>query len=263
MTPPQIAEIDSTSHSAPLVAILGRVDLGVNGDMETIETPYGQVEAVMSSLGGVPILLISRHGKDRLPPHRVNYRALVAAAALAKARRLISVNTVGSMSPIPGSFFLPDDFVEFTKARPNTFFEDRATHVGMSRPYCPQIQEALGHGLEKAGAAASRGVYVCTEGPHLETPAQIRMLSQYGDVVGMTGYPEVVLAREMCLCYASLCLITNQASGLAEGPLSARDVGETTERLAPVIRQILEEAIVRLPVERRCSCHRALDDAHI
>ena len=129
---------------------------------------------------------------------------------------IISTNTVGSMAGHPlGSIFLPSDFVEFTKCRPNTFFEEKAVHVDMSRPYCPVLRNSLAEAARSLGQQVAEGVYVCAEGPHLESPAQIRMMRQFGDVVGMTGYPEVVLAREAALCYASLCIITNPAAGMA------------------------------------------------
>ncbi|MCK7508980.1 MAG: MTAP family purine nucleoside phosphorylase [Desulfobacterales bacterium] len=121
------------------------------------------------------------------------------------AGAVISINTVGSMAGHPpGSIFFPDDFVEFTKCRPNTFFEDKAVHVDMSQPYCPALRSSLAEAARALGRQAAEGVYVCAEGPHLESPAQIRMMRQFGDVVGMTGYPEVVLAREaaLMLCVA-------------------------------------------------------------
>jgi 5'-methylthioadenosine phosphorylase len=184
---------------------------------------------------------------------------------------VISANTVGSLSCHPtGSYFLPKDFVEFTHSRPNTFFEDRAVHVDMSSPYCPELQSCLRSALLSLGLEPSlgqepyEGVYVCTEGPHLESPAQIRMLQQFGDVVGMTGYPEVALAREACLCYASLCLVTNPACGLAgAGDLLASDISEMIRKSSERTLEIISRAVELIPQRRSCRCQGALSGAII
>ncbi len=108
-----------------------------------------------------------------------------------------------------------------------------------------------------------RGVYVCTEGPRFETAAEIRMLGTFGDVVGMTGLPEVVLARELGLCYASLCIITNQACGLAGNKLTADEVLEMLDRKQETLRTILLDAIISLPSHSNCGCKDAIKGATI
>ena len=100
------------------------------------------------------------------------------------------------------------------------------------------------------------GVYVCAEGPHLESPAQIRMMRQFGDVVGMTGYPEVVLAKELGLCYASLCIVTNEACGMKTegGKLSLSEITEQMDRLSNCVKEIISRTAEKIPGERSCSC---------
>ena len=100
------------------------------------------------------------------------------------------------------------------------------------------------------------GVYVCAEGPHLESPAQIRMMRQFGDVVGMTGYPEVVLAKELGLCYASLCIVTNEACGMKTGggKLSLSEITEQMDRLSGCVKEIISRTAEKIPAERSCSC---------
>ncbi len=239
------------------VAIIGRI-LPAAGNAIEIPTPYGRVRAMVTEINKRSILAISRHGDSHLPPHRVNYRALIHAASIAP--RIIAINTVGSMISAPGSFFIPTDFVEFTKSRISTFYEDRAVHVDMSEPYCPEIRSALVESCRAKGYEPYEGVYVCTEGPHLETPAQIKMFKSLGDVVGMTGYPEVVLAKELALCYASICLVTNSAG---DGPIDISQIQQVAERARDDLGEIIAGAISRLPQERSCRCRNALENAEL
>jgi 5'-methylthioadenosine phosphorylase len=152
--------------------------------------------------------------------------------------------------------------VEFTKCRPNTFFEEKAVHVDMSRPYCPVLRNSLAEAARSLGQQVAEGVYVCAEGPHLESPAQIRMMRQFGDVVGMTGYPEVVLAREAALCYASLCIVTNPATGMAGGSdLAVSEISDFMRKSQEVVGEIIYLAAQKIRAERPCGCKNALDNA--
>ncbi len=247
----------------PDLAVIGGVGYVLDGLEDEVETPYGKVSIVRSRMKGQKIIFISRHTGRHLPPHKVNYRAIISAARIAGARTVISTNTVGSMAGHPlGSIFLPSDFVEFTKYRPNTFFEDRAIHVDMSRPYCPQLRRSLAEAARSLGREVAEGVYVCAEGPHLETPAQIRMMRRFGDVVGMTGYPEVVLAREAALCYASLCVVTNPAAGMAgASDLAISEITDLMKKYQEIIGEIIYLAAQRIPPEGRCGCQDALENA--
>ncbi len=242
------------------LAVIGGVGFALPGLADEIETPYGLVPIVASRMKGHKIIFISRHGEGHLPPHRVNYRAIISAARMAGASAVISTNTVGSMAGHPiGSIFLPDDFVEFTKSRPNTFFEERAVHVDMSQPYCPDLRSSLADAARSLGQTVSEGVYVCAEGPHLESPAQIRMMRQFGDVVGMTGYPEVALAREAALCYASLCVVTNPAAGMTGGSnLTVSEIADLMKRYQMTAIEIISLAVQTITDQRPCSCRDAL-----
>jgi len=247
------------------LAVIGGVGFLMDGLADQIETPYGNVKVSLTRLKGKRVAFFSRHGKNHLPPHRVNYRALLWAARSTGAERVVSVNTVGTMSCHPvGSLFLPNDFVEFTKARPTTFFEDRAVHVDMSEPYCPELRKHLAEAVRSQSLEPYQGVYVCAEGPHLESPAQIRMMRQFGDVVGMTGYPEVVLAKELALCYASLCIITNPACGMNDGKaLAVSDITETMDAVGGKVQEVLAAAALNLSEERHCRCKDALPKAEL
>ena len=249
----------------PDLAVIGGVGFALEGLEDEVETPYGRVPVVHTRMKGQKIVFISRHGDNHLPPHKVNYRAIISAAKRSGVNAVISTNTVGSMAGHPlGSIFLPSDFVEFTKCRPNTFFEEKAVHVDMGRPYCPVLRNSLAEAARSLGQQVAEGVYVCAEGPHLESPAQIRMMRQFGDVVGMTGYPEVVLAREAALCYASLCIITNPAAGMGEGiDLAISEIAILMNQCRETVREIIYLAAQKIPEERPCGCKDALSGAAI
>ncbi|MFB3764200.1 MAG: MTAP family purine nucleoside phosphorylase [Methanotrichaceae archaeon] len=244
------------------IAVIGGVGFDPGGIIDVIDTPYGKVEVWSTRLKGQRLAFISRHGESHLPPHKINYRAIVWAAKAAGASRVISINTVGSMSGHPlGSIVLPYDFVEFTKFRQNTFFDDNAVHVDLTQPYCPDLRANLREAIRSLQLEPFEGIYVCTEGPHLESPAQIRMMRQFGDVVGMTGYPEVVLAKELSLCYASLCIVTNPACGMKTEILKARNISDLMRRSDETIREIISRALSAIPAEKMCNCKDALSGA--
>ncbi|NMB85522.1 MAG: putative 6-oxopurine nucleoside phosphorylase [Methanosaeta sp. PtaB.Bin018] len=247
------------------LAVIGGVGFCLEGLADEIETPHGDVPVVFTRMKGRRVVFISRHGDGHLPPHKVNYRAIISAAKRCGASRVISTNTVGSMSShSSGCIFLPYDFVEFTKSRCNTFFEDKAVHVDMSQPYCPELRAHLAEAARSLCLTVSEGIYVCSEGPHLESPAQIMMLRQFGDVVGMTGYPEVVLAKEAALCYASLCIVTNPACGLAgKKKLSVSEISDSMKKYCDSIREIIYRASQNIPAHRSCDCKDALSDASL
>lgn len=251
----------------PELAVIGGVGYSLGGLADEVETAFGRVPVVYTRMKGKRIIFISRHGEGNgvhLPPHKVNYRAIISAAKRSGATAVISTNTVGAMAGQPaGSIFLPDDFVEFTKCRANTFYDDRSVHVDMSRPYCPALREALADAARSLSLPISEGVYVCAEGPHLESPAQIRMMRLYGDVVGMTGYPEVALAREAQLCYASICIVTNPAAGLSGKDLAASEIGRMVEGCRQNVSDLIYHAAQNISEQRDCCCRQALEDAKI
>ena len=247
------------------LAVIGGVGFSLDGMADIVETIYGPVPVIHTRIKGQKVLFIPRHGTDtvHLPPHKVNYRGIISAAKESGITRVISINTVGSMTMQPaGSLFFPTDFVEFTKCRSNTFFEDRAVHVDMSQPYCPELRRHLAEAARTLGLPATEGIYVCAEGPHLESPAQIKMMSQFGDVVGMTGYPEVVLAREAELCYASLCIITNPACGISGvKSVIASEIPDQMKKCREDAREIIYRAAQKFTANRSCGCPKSLSDA--
>jgi 5'-methylthioadenosine phosphorylase len=245
-------------------------------NFKTIEvnTPYGTVKAKRGNIihqgNPLELALIQRHASndtskvEHLPPHRLNYRANIWAVKVLGAKRVIATNSVGTMgNHPPGSFLVPHDFIDLTRSRPSTFFDDETVHVDMTEPYCPEIGEGLIQALGNNHFERFRGVYVCTEGPRFETAAEINMLKNFSDVVGMTGLPEVVLAKELGLCYASLCIITNKAAGLAGKKLTADEVVEMLDTKQQALQTIILDTIASLPLHRKCNCQYATEGARL
>lgn len=231
----------------------------IDGPLRQVETPYGTVNAVTGRINGRDVVYVRRHGPEHQPPHRINYRANVCALKQFGVEVVLATNSVGAIDHHHiGDFVVPVDFIDLTRNRDYTFYDEEAVHVDMTEPYCPCIRDAL----ERA-TGAREAIYVCTEGPRFETPAEIRMMRQAGGtVVGMTGVPEVVLAREAGLCYASLALVTNKAAGI-DGKLSAEEVLDILEERGDAMREAIEKAIGLLPEERWCDCVWALRRARV
>ncbi|NLA27102.1 MAG: S-methyl-5'-thioinosine phosphorylase, partial [Firmicutes bacterium] len=210
------------------IAIIGGTGLYENPYLEEareiiVETAYGAALLCSGRYRGKEIYFLARHGRRHgVPPHMVNYRANIAALKDLEIDAVISTAAVGSMRQgmPPGSRVVIDQFIDFTKSRPSTFHDkggDEVVHIDMTVPYCPEIRKAILRAGEKLKEPLiDGGCYVCTEGPRFETPAEIKMLAHLGsDLVGMTNVPEVVLAREAGLCYATIALVSNFAAGIS------------------------------------------------
>ena len=234
--------------------------------VQTVKTPYGMVECMAGSLGPAKsrTWFLNRHGPGhRIPPHQVNYRANIWALREIGAERIIATAAVGSLNPslAPGSIVLPDQFLDFTKSRPGTFFDadsQTVVHTDMTHPFCRQLAARLAAAASEAGLepVSTGGTYVCTEGPRFETPAEIRAYRLLGgDVVGMTVVPEVVLARELGLCYQTLALVTNWAAGLTAEPMTQAEVLGLVKAKRGVLTEILGLALTHPDLERKqCEC---------
>ncbi|NOZ58666.1 MAG: S-methyl-5'-thioadenosine phosphorylase [Euryarchaeota archaeon] len=255
------------------IAIIGGTgiyDPELFGEREkrVLTTPYGRASpAFIGELAGRSVVFMPRHGTGHeRPPHRVNYRANIYALKQLGVGRIIATNSVGGINPelSPGDLVVPHDFIDFTRTRRVTFYDTQAVHVDMSQPYCPELREALIRAGRGAGGVKERGVYAATEGPRFETPAEIRMLSMLGcDIVGMTGIPEAVLARELEICYASIATVTNYAAGTKQEKLTATEVVEVVRRNEERLRRLIQEAVGLIPEERNCPCATALEEARV
>ncbi|MEO9330697.1 S-methyl-5'-thioinosine phosphorylase [Ectopseudomonas guguanensis] len=219
----------------------------------TLDTPYGAPSAdiLRGGYAGRDVLFLARHGQPhRIAPHQVNYRANLWALKQAGARAIVAVNAVGGIHAAMGAghFCVPHQIIDYTAGRAHTFFEgelDHVTHVDFSHPYDEALRARLIAALQAEGAAfSSHGVYGCTQGPRLETAAEILRMERDGcDLVGMTGMPEAALARELALPYACLALVVNPAAGKTSGPITMAEIEQVLERGMGTIKAVLARVL--------------------
>lgn len=199
-----------------------------------VKTPFGNVKLELFELAGKEVVFLTRHGiKHIIPPHLINYRANIFALFSLGVTKIISSSAVGSLLKDiqQGSFALPNQFIDFTKNRPKTFFDGKfsvtlsngekregVVHLDFTKPYSPELRKVIIQSAERLSLPIfENGVYVCTEGPRFETPAEINAIKKLGGtLVGMTSVTECVLAKELGISYATICLVTNYAAGMQE-----------------------------------------------
>ena len=254
------------------IAILGGsgVKSVISGTEKVVGTPYGPTPCViLGEIGGRRAVFMPRHGETHSsPPHRVNYRANIWGLKSLGVERIIATNAVGAIDPAlpPGEIVIPADLVDFTKSRKGTFYEGPpVTHIDVSEPYCPTIRKILITESQRFRRQIHDDIVMaCTEGPRYETPAEIRMLKTMGcGIVGMTGAPEAFLSRELEICYATICFVSNMAAGLQK-KLSAHEVEQKGQETSQALNKILVETIGKIPEERKgCPCGNSLASAQI
>ena len=236
-----------------------------------VDTTFGEPsDAVMAGrVGDTRLLFLPRHGRGhRIPPHRINYRANILALKQLGARQVISVSAVGSMKEgiEPGDIVIVDQFIDRTRARPGTFFEDVgvAAHVEFAEPVDAALAECLYRSALDVGARAHRGgTYVCIDGPQFSTRAESQLYRSWGvSVVGMTNLPEARLAREAELPYASIALATDYDCWHHEhGSVTVEAVLEVIRNNVSTAQAILRTAAGRLPDPERSPASTALAHA--
>jgi len=226
-----------------------------------VGTPYGLPPPLsLVKVNGKSVIFLPRHGLEHsVPPHKVNYRANIYALHEIGVERIIAVNAVGAINKefAPADIIIPNDFIDFTKHRITTFYDEApVTHIDFTEPYCPEIRKCLVNSANKIGLhLRDKAVLVCTEGPRFETPAEIEMFRRLGcDVVGMTGVPEAVLARELEICYATVCFVSNMAAGIQRKQLTTHEVHEVCKEILPKLEKLLTETIKILPNRTKGSC---------
>jgi 5'-methylthioadenosine phosphorylase len=245
-----------------MLAVIGGTGLSqlANLDVshrEVLRTPYGEPSGAVTfgQIGGYPVAFLARHGYGHtIPPHAVNYRANIWALSQRGAVGVISVASVGSIRADlkPGDIVIPHQIIDYTSGRESTFHDGRdskVTHIDFTEPYDRALRARL---IDAAAAASIRvsdsSVYAATQGPRLETAAEIDRLERDGaEVVGMTGMPEAALARELALPYAAISVVANYAAGRAdsrEGISFAAIEGVLQESMGHV-RTIIEELVRR------------------
>ncbi|MEM9302928.1 MAG: S-methyl-5'-thioinosine phosphorylase [Pseudomonadota bacterium] len=221
-----------------------------------VDTPFGPLESPLlrGSWGGRPVAFLARHGEQHsVLPHEVNYRANVWAVAQLAPRAVVAVNAVGSLDDRlpPAALALPDQLLDYTFGRASTFYGDvpeAPIHVDFTHPYDGGLHAAVARAAGDDLAVSRDLVYGVTQGPRLETAAEIRRMRQDGcGLVGMTGMPEAVLARELGLAYVSLCLIGNWAAGFRpdEPEITLDEVLENVSAAMESALGVIERLLVR------------------
>ena len=242
------------SHIAPL-GLIASCDLApfaafAAGHYTTQTTPYHEPSAPLyhTRLADRPVIVLQRHGlQHQVPPHRINYRANLWALRAAGVQQVIGLATVGGIHPElgPGTISLPDQLIDYTYGREHTFattLNDTFGHIDFSVPYCTELRQALIDAAQSCTIACiPQGIYGATQGPRLETAAEICRLRRDGcDMVGMTGMPEAALARELKLNYANLSLVVNWAAGIGDATIDLQQVTACRNTGLRTILQIIE-----------------------
>ena len=221
-------------------------------------TPYGAPSAAIAvgEVGGRRVAFLPRHGeRHEHPPHRINYRANLWALRSLGVRQVLAPCAVGGLQPgtTPGTLVVPDQLVDRTTSRVQTYMDAGAAHAPFADPYCPRLRAGL---LAADPSVVDGGTLVVIEGPRFSTRAESRWYAAQGwSLVGMTGHPEAVLARELGVCYSPVALVTDLDAGVAAG--EAVDQGQVFEVFAAHVerlRELLRVALRDLPEDRTCGC---------
>lgn len=260
-----------------MIGIIGGSGLyGVEGlvmkGAKKIKTPFGAPSDSYSigEFSGMDIIFLPRHGlQHKIPPHKINYRANIWGFKKLGVERIISFGATGGISHgmKPGTIVVPDQIIDMASGRDSTFYSDEGdvVHIDFTEPYCPELRASLFRAGERSGIKVKKsGTYVCTNGPRLETGAEIKFFSEIGaDIVGMTAMPEAALAREAELCYAGVAVVTNYAAGIREKKLTAAEVIDVMNKTAGKLKELLKAVLTMVPSERNCACKEALAKAKV
>ena len=238
-----------------------------------IYTPYGSPSdnIIVGELRGRRIAFLARHGRGhKYPPHRVNYRANIWALKSLGVKWIIAFSAVGSLREDykPGDFVVPDQFIDMTKGiRPMTFFEGGVVaHVSMADPFCEHLRRIIIESAREINIPIhERGTYICIEGPRFSTRAESRVWKEVfkADIIGMTLVPEINLACEAQICYATVAMITDY-DVWAEKPVTAEEVMKTMRENMEKAKKLLPVIIDKIPsepMEELCSCCKSLETA--
>lgn len=234
-----------------------------------IDTPYGfpaapiAVGTVTAAEGEREVAFLPRHGKGhQYPAHQVNYRANMWALRSVGVRQVLAPCAVGSLRPElgPGSLVVPDQLVDRTSGRIQTYYNEGACHISFADPYCPRLRDALLAGLDDQ-QPADGGSVVVIDGPRFSTRAESQSYAAQGwSVVNMTAHPEAVLARELAMCYAAVALVTDHDAGIDAGAaVHQEDVFKVFADHTDLLREGLRGIVTSAASERTCECSHAVD----
>jgi 5'-methylthioadenosine phosphorylase len=237
-----------------------------------VETPFGEPSepVLVGEVAGRRVAFLPRHGKDhRFPPHKIPYRANLWALRAVGVRRIVAPSAVGSLTASygPGTLVIPDQLVDRTTGRSQTIYDTQAVHVPFADPYCPSVRaHAVAAARGNGWVPASSGTLVIIDGPRFSTRAESRWYAAQGwTLIGMTGHPEAVLARELALCYTTVALVTDTDAGVEEGDgVTQAEVFEVFGKNMTRLRDLVAKIVTALPAEREDDlCAHALDGIQV
>jgi 5'-methylthioadenosine phosphorylase len=231
-----------------------------------MQTEYGEPSDTyrVFTYNDVRFYFLNRHGrKHSIPPHKVNYRANIDGFKRLGISHIVSITATGGINSSykPGDIIIPDDGIDMTNGRQHTYYDGGLiNHIDFTEPFCPRLRGVLENAAESADVdVATKGTYICTNGPRLETAAEIKAFDRWGaDLVGMTLFPECALAREIELCYANISVITNYAAGTSKTKLTADEVVDEMGKAMEKLKSIVSMIPVYFNEDRTCGCPMAL-----
>jgi 5'-methylthioadenosine phosphorylase len=229
-----------------------------DAEARTLDTPYGapSTPVAVGPVAGRRVAFLPRHGAGHCyPPHRINYRANLWALRSLGVRQVVAPCAVGGLRPdvAPGDVVVPDQLVDRTHGRPQSYVESGAVHVPFADPYCAGLSAAI---LGADPAVKAGGTMVVVDGPRFSTRAESRHYAAQGwSLVNMTGHPEAVLARELRMCYAAIALVTDMDAGVEAGEgVGQEEVFALFARSLERLKGLLTATIAALPDPEGCSC---------
>jgi 5'-methylthioadenosine phosphorylase len=237
-------------------------------DEVKVDTPFGEPSetVLVGEVAGRRVAFLPRHGRDhRFPPHKIPYRANMWALRSLGVRRILAPSAVGSLTVSygPGTLVIPDQLVDRTRSRVQTYYDEYAVHVPFADPYCPSGRaRAINAARESGWVPVGSGTLVVIDGPRFSTRAESQWFAAQGwTLIGMTGHPEAVLARELALCYTTLALVTDTDAGVEEGDgVTQAEVFEVFGANMARLRELVAKIIAAFPAGREDDlCARALD----
>lgn len=243
-----LAVIGGTGLSDPEI-------LGPHAIMHSISTPYADkaVEIYISSRSGVQVPFLPRHGVGhKCPPHAINYRANLWALKEAGVKTIVAVNAVGGIHSAlaPGGIAVPEQIIDYTWGRKHSFCDgesDALLHIDFTHPFDARLRADIVAGaLEKDVPIWPHGVYACTQGPRLESAAEVQRIKRDGgDMIGMTGMPEAALARELGIAYASIAVSVNWAAGLSNEEITLASIGRVLDTSIQKVLLLIDSVVLR------------------
>lgn len=262
------------SSEEPYIGIIGGTgvydpELFKNIRESKVYTPFGDTSDLIQigEFEGRNVAFIPRHGRGhRIPPHAINYRANIWALKEIGVKAILSPAAVGSLQDPypPGDFVFVDQFIDRTRGRKDTFYEGgKVCHISTADPVCPDLHGLLVDRADALGLKAHpEGTYVCIQGPRFSTRAESNLFRSWGaSVIGMTMYPECVLAREAQICYATIAMVTDYDCWMTGRTVDNEEVVRTMSENIDKVRQLLADVIPRISRERTCTCDSALEGA--